>query len=68
MPICMAKTHLSFTSDPKVKGAPTGFRIPIRDVRSLPSTHTPLQPANSKASPRPLILFASRLSKAGALP
>ena len=36
MPICMAKTHLSFTSDPKVKGAPTGFRIPIRDVRSPP--------------------------------
>ena len=63
MPICMAKTHLSFTSDPKVKGAPTGFRIPIRDVRSLPPTHTPQQPANSKASPRPLILSACRLSK-----
>lgn len=34
MPICMAKTHLSFTSDPKIKGAPTGFRIPIKDVRA----------------------------------
>lgn len=34
LPICMAKTHLSFTSDGSVKGAPTGFRIPIRDIRA----------------------------------
>ncbi len=34
MPICMAKTHLSFTSDPKIKGAPTGFTIPISDVKA----------------------------------
>ena len=34
LPICMAKTHLSFTHDPAVKGAPRGFRIPIRDVRA----------------------------------
>jgi formyltetrahydrofolate synthetase len=34
LPICMAKTHLSFTADANVKGAPTGFRIPIRDVRA----------------------------------
>jgi formyltetrahydrofolate synthetase len=34
LPICMAKTHLSFTDRPEVKGAPTGFRIPIRDVRA----------------------------------
>ena len=34
LPICMAKTHLSFSSDPTLKGAPTGFRIPIRDVRA----------------------------------
>jgi formyltetrahydrofolate synthetase len=33
LPICMAKTHLSFTADPKIKGAPTGFRLPIREVR-----------------------------------
>ncbi len=33
LPICMAKTHLSFTTDPNIKGAPTGFRVPIRDVR-----------------------------------
>ncbi len=32
-PICMAKTHLSFTADPKIKGAPSGFRLPIREVR-----------------------------------
>ncbi len=34
LPICMAKTHLSFTADPEVKGAPTGFVIPIREVRA----------------------------------
>jgi len=34
LPICMAKTHLSFTADPNVKGAPTGFRLPIRDLRA----------------------------------
>jgi formyltetrahydrofolate synthetase len=34
LPICMAKTHLSFTADAAVKGAPTGFRIPITDVRA----------------------------------
>jgi len=34
LPICMAKTHLSFTHDAELKGAPTGFTIPIRDVRA----------------------------------
>ena len=34
LPLCMAKTHLSFTADPTIKGAPTGFRIPIRDIRA----------------------------------
>ncbi len=34
LPICMAKTHLSFTHDPTIKGAPTGFRVPIRDIRA----------------------------------
>lgn len=34
LPICMAKTHLSFSHDPKLKGAPTGFRVPIRDIRA----------------------------------
>jgi formyltetrahydrofolate synthetase len=34
LPICMAKTHLSFTANAEVKGAPTGFRLPIRDVRA----------------------------------
>jgi formate--tetrahydrofolate ligase len=32
-PICMAKTHLSLTADPTVMGAPTGFTIPVRDLR-----------------------------------
>jgi methylenetetrahydrofolate dehydrogenase (NADP+)/methenyltetrahydrofolate cyclohydrolase/formyltetrahydrofolate synthetase len=30
----MAKTQYSFTSDPAIKGAPTGFTLPIRDVRA----------------------------------
>ena len=34
LPICMAKTHLSFTTDVNVKGAPTGFRILVREVRA----------------------------------
>jgi formate--tetrahydrofolate ligase len=33
LPICMAKTHLSLSHDPALKGRPQGFRIPIRDVR-----------------------------------
>eukprot|EP00039_Didymoeca_costata_P019823 m.339082 g.339082 ORF g.339082 m.339082 type:complete len:929 (-) comp18655_c0_seq1:105-2891(-) len=33
LPICMAKTHLSFSSDPNLKGAPSGFSVPIREVR-----------------------------------
>jgi len=32
LPICMAKTHLSLSHDASLKGVPTGFRIPIRDV------------------------------------
>jgi len=32
LPICMAKTHLSLTHDPTIKGAPKGFVLPIRDV------------------------------------
>jgi len=34
MPLCMAKTHLSLTHDPKLKGAPTDFTLPIRDIRA----------------------------------
>ena len=34
LPICMAKTHLSLSHDPKLKGAPTGFTVPVRDLRA----------------------------------
>ncbi|HWC02476.1 MAG TPA: formate--tetrahydrofolate ligase [Methylomirabilota bacterium] len=34
LPICMAKTHLSISHDPALKGRPRGFRVPIRDVRA----------------------------------
>mmetsp|Transcript_7526 Transcript_7526/g.46261 ORF Transcript_7526/g.46261 Transcript_7526/m.46261 type:complete len:636 (-) Transcript_7526:952-2859(-) len=34
LPICMAKTQYSFTHDATIKGAPTGFILPIRDVRA----------------------------------
>jgi formate--tetrahydrofolate ligase len=33
LPICMAKTHLSLSHDPTLKGRPTGFTLPVRDVR-----------------------------------
>ena len=33
LPICMAKTHLSLSHDPKLKGAPRGYVFPIREVR-----------------------------------
>ena len=34
LPICMAKTHLSLSHDPSLKGAPTGFTVPVRDIRA----------------------------------
>ncbi|XP_078090648.1 C-1-tetrahydrofolate synthase, cytoplasmic [Mustelus asterias] len=34
LPICMAKTHLSLSHMPEMKGAPTGFVLPIRDIRA----------------------------------
>ncbi|KAI0974025.1 formate--tetrahydrofolate ligase-domain-containing protein [Xylaria arbuscula] len=33
LPICIAKTQYSLSHDPNLKGAPTGFTVPIRDVR-----------------------------------
>jgi len=34
LPINMAKTHLSLTHDPNIKGRPTGWRLPVRDIRA----------------------------------
>jgi formyltetrahydrofolate synthetase len=34
LPMCMAKTHLSLSHDPLLKGVPTGFIVPIREVRA----------------------------------
>lgn len=34
LPICMAKTHLSLSHDPALKGVPKGFTVPIREVRA----------------------------------
>jgi len=33
MPICMAKTQYSFSANPELRGAPSGYILPIRDVR-----------------------------------
>jgi formate--tetrahydrofolate ligase len=33
LPVCMAKTHLSLSHDPQLKGAPHGFTLTVRDVR-----------------------------------
>jgi methylenetetrahydrofolate dehydrogenase (NADP+)/methenyltetrahydrofolate cyclohydrolase/formyltetrahydrofolate synthetase len=34
LPMCMAKTHLSLSHDPTLKGVPTGYTVPIREVRA----------------------------------
>ena len=34
LPICMAKTHLSISHDPSLKGAPSGYTLPVREVRA----------------------------------
>ena len=34
LPICIAKTHLSISHDPALLGAPTGWRLPVREVRA----------------------------------
>jgi len=33
LPICVAKTQYSFSTDPNLKGAPTGHSLPIREIR-----------------------------------
>ena len=33
LPVCMAKTQYSFSTDPNLRGAPTGHGVPIREVR-----------------------------------
>lgn len=33
LPVCVAKTHLSLSADPKKVGVPTGWRLPVREVR-----------------------------------
>ncbi|MEE9320122.1 MAG: formate--tetrahydrofolate ligase [Granulosicoccus sp.] len=33
LPVCMAKTQYSFTTDPSLRGAPTGHSVPVREVR-----------------------------------
>ena len=33
LPVCMAKTQYSFTTDPNVRGAPIGHSVPVREVR-----------------------------------
>ncbi len=34
LPVCIAKTHLSLSATPSLKGAPTGWRLPVREVRA----------------------------------
>ena len=34
LPVCIAKTHLSISSDASLKGAPTGWTMPVREVRA----------------------------------
>ena len=34
LPVCIAKTHLSISSDPQLRGAPRGWRLPVREARA----------------------------------
>ena len=34
LPVCIAKTHLSISSDASLKGAPTGWKLPVREARA----------------------------------
>jgi len=34
LPICMANTYMSLSHDPKLVGVPTGFTVPIRDIKA----------------------------------
>ena len=34
LPVCIAKTHLSLSADPSLKGAPSGWKLPVREVRA----------------------------------
>ena len=34
LPVCIAKTHLSLTPDPKIKGTPKGFTLPVKDIHA----------------------------------
>ena len=34
LPVCIAKTHLSISSDPTLMGAPKGWVLPVREVRA----------------------------------
>ncbi|MEO1460523.1 MAG: formate--tetrahydrofolate ligase, partial [Pseudomonadota bacterium] len=34
LPVCMAKTQYSFSTDPNLRGAPTGHSVPVREVRA----------------------------------
>lgn len=34
LPVCMAKTQYSLSADPKAKGVPTGFTVPVREIRA----------------------------------
>jgi len=38
LPVCVAKTHLSISSDPSLKGAPKGWTLPVREVRASVGT------------------------------
>ena len=44
LPICMAKTHLSVSHDPTLRGSPSGYTFPISDLRASRGRRFPLRP------------------------
>ena len=53
LPLCMAKTHLSFTDKPAIKGAPRGFRVTDQRYPRLGRRGLPLSAARRRCAPCP---------------
>ncbi|MBN9250527.1 MAG: formate--tetrahydrofolate ligase, partial [Mesorhizobium sp.] len=46
LPVCMAKTQYSFSTDPNLRGAPTGHTVPVREVRLSTMPGLPSKPSS----------------------
>jgi len=58
LPVCVAKTHLSLSADPARKGVPTGFVLPVREVRASVGADPPPPPRTrwTRRVPHPVLI------------